>query len=761
MNNKWREKRLEIIILGIFFILLLTSLLFLYNSYTNYMLFISSGQESKAFVHQIIMTISVVILFLSLLIVYSKRDYFFVEEKRDTKGLKNLFEEIKYSSDKKKNEQFKLMLKEENHTEIYMLISNMITELQESKKATEEANKIKTLFLSNMSHEIRTPITGIVGFTNFLNSSKLDMEQKEFVDIIRKSSEDLLTVVNNILDVSQLENGEMKLTLKNFNIIDEFEKLINVYTFDAMEKEINLYVWIDPELNDVLLHADVEKIKQIVMNLISNAIKFTDKGGSVELIISKKANLENSRVEIEFLVKDSGIGIDEEHKKMVFRLFNQADSSNTRAYKGIGLGLNIANSLVKLLGGTLSLESELGEGTTFSFILDIDYKKNSRKNDKKITSIAIYAPEQLHANIAYNHLVAYLSSNKKNSVTCFKTFVECKDAKLDSFDTLYIYYDEINSEELKRIVALYSSEKDIVLLTKISNREKILNIAPIFTQVLYEPITLPKVELSLSYQKATLSVVEDDFGLNVLIVEDNLINQKVIAHTLKGLGITSDLAENGEVGVEMFKNNRYDMVFMDIQMPVMNGVMATKHILEYEKKFNLDHTPIVAVTTNALKGDRELYLKSGMDEYIAKPISADKFVSVIKQFYAPKKELSKEVNQESKDILLYKKVPTEAKVLTNLLTGLDYSIDLAKSREEFYYKMRNREYKLFLLDKNSANREDEVLINEIVSNKIPTLFLMGEESILSSDDMNEYTRVMYEKSNFIVIHKQIEKMMKL
>ncbi len=761
MNNKWREKRLEIITLGIFFILLLTSLLFLYNSYTNYTLFISSGQESKAFVHQIIMIISVVILFLSLLIVYSKRDYFFVEEKRDTKGLKNLFEEIKHSSDKKKNEQFKLMLKEENHSEIYMLISNMITELQESKKATEEANKIKTLFLSNMSHEIRTPITGIVGFTNFLNSTKLDMEQKEFVDIIRKSSEDLLTVVNNILDVSQLENGEMKLTLKNFNIIDEFEKLINVYSFDAIEKEINFHVWIDPELNDILLNADVEKIKQIVMNLISNAIKFTDKGGSVELIISKKANLENSKVEIEFLVKDSGIGIDEEHKKMVFRLFNQADSSNTRAYKGIGLGLNIANSLVKLLGGTLSLESELGEGTTFSFILDIDYRKNSRKNDKKLTSIAIYAPDHLHANIAYKHLVAYISSNKKNSVTCFKNFVECKDAKLDSFDTLYIYYDEINSEELKRIVALYSSEKDIVLLTKVSNREKILNIAPIFTQVLYEPITLPKVELSLSYQKATPSVVEDDFGLNVLIVEDNLINQKVIAHTLKGLGITSDLAENGEVGIEMFKNNRYDMVFMDIQMPIMNGVMATKHILEYEKKFNLDHTPIVAVTTNALKGDRELYLKSGMDEYIAKPISADKFVSVIKQFYAPKKELTKEVNQESKDILLYKKVPTEAKVLTNLLTGLDYSIDLAKSREEFYYKMKSREYKLFLLDKNSANREDEVLINEIVSSKIPTLFLMNEESILSSDDMNEYTRVMYEKSNFIAIHEQIEKMMKL
>ncbi len=765
MNSKWKEKRLEIITLGIFFILLLTSLLFFYNSYTNYIVFISSGEESKAFIYQIMMIISVVILFLSLLIVYSKRGYFFVEEKRDTKGLRNLLEEIKYSSDKRKNEQFNLMLKEKNHTEIYMLISNMITELQESKKATDEANKTKTLFLSNMSHEIRTPITGILGFINFLNFSKLDSEQKEFVNTIRKSSEDLLTLVDNILDISHLENGDMKLINREFNIIEEFEKLINVYSFDAIEKEINFHVWIDPELNDILLNTDVEKIKQIVMNLISNAIKFTDKGGDMELAITKKinkkANFENSRVEIEFLVKDSGIGIDEEHKKMVFRLFNQADNSNTRAYKGVGLGLTIANSLVKLLGGILNLESELGEGTTFSFTLDIDYRKNSRKNDKNIASIAIYAPDYLHEKIAYKHLVAYISSNKKNSVTCFKNFVECKDAQLDSFDTLYIYYDEINSEELKRIVALYSSEKDIVLLTKVSNREQILDISPIFTQVIYEPITLPKVESSLRYQKEIPSVAEDNFSLNVLIVEDNLINQKVIAHTLKGLGITSDLAENGELGVEMFKNNRYDMVFMDIQMPVMNGVMATKHILEYEKKYNLDHTPIVAVTTNALKGDRELYLKSGMDEYIAKPISANKFVSVIKQFYAPKNKSTKEVNRESKDILLYKKVPTEAKVLTNLLTGLDYSIDLAKSREEFYYKMKNRKYKLFLLDKNSANREDEVLMNEIVSSKIPTLFLMGEESILSADDINKYTQVMYEKSNFIAIHEQIEKMLSL
>ena len=189
--------------------------------------------------------------------------------------------------------------------------------------------------------------------------------------------------------------------------------------------------------------------------------------------------------------------------------------------------------------------------------------------------------------------------------------------------------------------------------------------------------------------------------------------------------------------------------------------MLSPYLLEYEKRYSQDHTPIVAVTTNALKGDRELYLKSGMDEYISKPISVDKFISVIKQFYAPKKELNKKEASESKDILLYKKTPTEAKVLVSLLMGLDYAVDLAKSREEFYYKMKNRNYKLFLLDKNSANREDEVLMDEIVSSKMPTLFLMNNKSILSADDMNKNTKVMYETSNFMTIHEQIKKMMEL
>lgn len=761
MNDLWKEKRLEIITLSMFFVLVITSLLFLYTSYINY----AEERSSQIWIHQIMMFISATVLFLAFFIIYTKRNYFFVERADNTVALENLFEEIKFSSDKRKIEQFKQMLQEKNHREIYSLISNMIIELQTNKKLTDEANESKTLFLSNMSHELRTPITGIVGFTNFLSSSKLDEEQREFVNIILKSSENLLSVVNNILDVSNIESGRFCLNNTTFNIIDEFERFIETYALDALEKELAFSVWIDPELYLFTLESDVEKIKQILSNLISNAIKFTGHGGQIEFL-AEKIEESQGHISVKFTVKDTGIGIESEKRNQVFKLFNQADNSDTRAYQGVGLGLTIANNLVKTLGGNLVLESELHKGSTFSFILNMKQKEHREKRKFEPLSLAIYAPKEVDKSVSNRHLEAYLSSFEGVSIETFKTFVACKDAPENAFDTLYMHYDTIEIEELKRMVAQYSLEKELVLITKLSNRDQILEIAPIFSQVLYEPVTLPKVEKSLenivnNCRETAHQVKEYNFNLKVLVIEDNQVNQKVIVRTLKRLGIDSDVADNGEIGVNLFTKNRYDMVFMDIQMPVMNGVVATRHILEYEKREDLDHTPIVAVTTNALEGDREMYLNVGMDEYIAKPIALHKFLNVIKQFYTPKELLSVDNAVENRDILLYKKGATQAKLLLTLLIRAGYSVDLAKSREELYYKMNKERYKLFLLDKRSADREDAFLMEKIVQDKVPTLFFMDEKSILTSSDLNSHSRVMYHTSTFADIQEQIEKMMEL
>ena len=766
MNNMWQERRLEIITLFVFTLLVITSLSILYTSYSNYVL-METVNSNKAFEHKVIMFISSFILFVSLLIVFIKRDYFFLESNNSTHALENLLEEIKYSSDPKKIQQFKLMLKEKNHSDIYTLISNMINELQESKRLADEANETKSLFLSNISHEIRTPINGIVGFSKFLSSTKLDSEQSEFLGIIRNSSEDLLGIVDNILDISKIESGKIELEKSYFNLVDEFENLSDVYALDASRKGIDFSVWIDPSFVHLLVESDSEKIKQILMNLVSNAIKFTKPQGSISVCIEKES-LKSDVLSIKFVVTDTGIGISEEQQSQVFTAFTQADNSSTREYGGTGLGLTISNSWVKMLGGILKLESVEGRGTTLSFVLDMKQKDILIEEKIKSLNVALYTPYDVQDKKENHYLAGYLSKVAGVSLELFKTFVECKDAKVDSFDILFIHYDTINKEELQRIVAQYSSDTEIVLLTKLNNRFKILDIAPIFTQIIYEPVSFTKVKKSIESSIKNRRVVLPEqpikkiFDLKALVIEDNKVNQKLIVRTLQSLGISSDSADDGEIGVEMFKDKHYDIVFMDIQMPVMNGVIATKEILKYEKLNKIDHVPIIAVTTNTLKGDRERYLDAGMDEYISKPISSQKFISVVKQFYTtiliPE---NNKVDEKNQKILLYKKTPTEAKILASMLKNLGYKVDVAKNRIECNDMMIEANYNALLLDRSENDNLESILMDKIYDNKIETLLFIDESSELSTSDLNSYIHLLNKSSDFIDIQEKIEAIMEL
>jgi len=765
MSTMWQERRLEVITLLIFALLVATSLVILYTSYTNYAL-IEQVSESKALMYKVLMFISSFILFISLLLIFLKRDYFFIKTNNSTKGLENLLEEIKYSSDSVKMKQFKKMLKEKNHSEIYALISNMINELQESKKMADEANKTKSLFLSNVSHEIRTPINGIVGFTKILSSTKLDSEQSEFLSTIRKSSEDLLGIVENILDISKIENGSIELEESYFNIIDEFENLSDIYALDASKKGVDFSLWIDPSFSSVLVESDSEKIKQILMNLISNAIKFTKVHGSVNVSI-KKVEQKEKTLSVQFLVNDTGIGISEEQQIKVFYAFTQADNSSTRVYGGAGLGLTLSNAWVKMLGGELKLQSVQGEGSTLSFILELNQKDFFQEEKIEALNIALYAPVDAQEKISNQYLKEYLSSLKTNSIYHFKNFVECKDAVADSVDILYLHYNDINKEELQRIVAQYSSNTQIVLLTKLDNRFKILDIAPIFSQIIYEPVTFSKVKKSIEISSRNRKILAEEsveklFNLKALVVEDNKVNQKLIIHTLKTIGIESDSADEGAIAVEMFKRKRYDIVFMDIQMPVMNGVIATKEILKYEQLEKLDHTPIIAVTTNTLNGDRERYLDAGMDEYIPKPIAPQKFINVVKQFYGTEL-IHKRKYTESKDqtILLYKENPTEAKIMASMLYELGYSVDVAKNRIECSGMISQKDYHLLLLDRTNNDSLESMLMDKIYENKIETLLFIDEDTELSTSDLNAYIHLINKFSDFVDIQEKVEKIIKL
>jgi len=712
-----------------------------------------------------IMLISSIILFVSILMLF-RMVYIFKSIKLKRKNLEILLEDIEDYANKDRVKEFKQIIKNRNSAEVYIFMSEIIRELQNSKDMADRANETKSLFLANMSHEIRTPLNGIIGFTKFLKSTNLSSEQDEFVHIIRKSSEDLLSIINDILDISKIENGSIEIEEVFFNPMEEFENVIESYAANASKKDIDFALWIDPKFSTNLLRSDPGKIKQVLINLISNALKFTDKKGTIDVIIEQESTTED-RVSIKFSVKDTGIGILEENKSKVFEAFTQADSSTSRRYGGTGLGLTISSSLVNALGGALILESVVGKGTTFSFTLNLDKKDIQRDNKHRAMKIAIYSPLNVQKKDSDQYLENYLYSYKHISMIRFQTFDECIDAPDKLFDVLYIHYDNINQKEFQRIVRCHRSHSTILLVVKLNKHHEVQELNLDFIQVLYEPITFSKVEKSLKLlrtknskkEKKRINVEKEKpfQDIHALIVEDNPINQKMIQHTLKNMGITSECASNGQEGLDAYilKNKSYDIIFMDIQMPILNGIDATKKILAYEKREKIEHTPIVAVTANALKGDRERFLAEGMDEYVSKPINLDKFITVLKLFFPNSKKVNK------KDILLYKGTLTEAKIISAILNKLGYSVDVAENIDELKKIIDVESYKCILLDRTQNELLHNDLTKQIKSKNIPTLLFVDDKRHVTPTDKENYTFISNSLADYISIKEKVDYMIAL
>ena len=493
--------------------------------------------------------------------------------------------------------------------EYYLATFTDITELEDARKRTEEAERSKSEFLANMSHEIRTPMNGIIGFTHLLKQSKLDEDQKRHLSIIESSSHTLLGIVNDILDFSKIESGKLELDLVCLNPFIELEPAFMIFHANTAEKEIDYRIDIDSGISECMV-IDTLRLKQVMSNLIGNAVKFTPSKGSINVNVTLIEKREQGQ-RIRFSVKDSGIGIPKERQKAIFEAFSQADSSTTRKFGGTGLGLSISASLVSMMGGTLQVESEEGRGSTFFFELDVGVCDDAHHLADSLNKVCIGVATD--SDRRYSRVQKQMADFKVPY--CLLQHENLDESLRHKRCNIVILHDPKAASHLAE-----SDATDHIVL--ISETGQALQHHPKVSLLdSYEscPSALYNLLTELKITDLTEAITQDGstrYDLDILVAEDYPVNQILISELLTGYGITFDIASNGREAVEMASQKDYDLVLMDVNMPEMNGIEATEAI----RRDHSSTLPIIALTANAMAGDRERFLAAGMNDYLTKPI---------------------------------------------------------------------------------------------------------------------------------------------
>jgi len=583
------------------------------------------------------------------------------------------------------------------------------------KQVVEQESKPNN-FLANMSHELRTPLNGILGFTDILKETKLDNEQREFIYLIQESSGNLLHIVNDILDFSKVASGKLELESIAFNPIEKFELTIESYSAKVAQKNIELGLYIDPRLPNIIM-GDPSKISQVILNLLSNAIKFTNEKGMVNVSIEKTKETPKE-IDVKFSVKDSGKGIEEDKIDSIFEAFAQANVSTSREFGGTGLGLSISSQFVELMGGKLEIESKINQGTTFFFTITLKKPAHSKtaiitENFQKTVGYITMDGENPYEEIDKN-----LENYIKHTGSKFKIYSTLKILKLQKSklpDILFINHRYVQNEMLlnklltlntKTVLITCADSQKISTLYKNKINDfifKPLNFSKII-KVLKESKAQDKPKIEQIKEKKREKTIEKkslDKPIKVLVAEDNLINQKLIISILKVMNIEVNLANNGFEALELYKHHKYQLIFMDIQMPIMSGTESTKKIVAYETENQLTHTPIIALTANNKQSDINQYMESGMDDYLEKPIKIDKLKSLIAKY-------TRTPSNSSKNILLYKETEVAGKIYSAMLRNLGYNVDTYHSEKEFKEQVNNEKYQLILFDTKLSDSSENI-----------------------------------------------------